>query len=545
MLALGRTASLGAATAAVSVALAVPTACASAPALRLATSTKTNVHKQRRTYVSHQLRNVRKLAQNSMPLGLSRTAPTAVGAGTREAAHGQQKQTHRHFHHSAVSDSRYSASTIMTSYCKELILNDYDIVGFDLDGTLLRYNLREMSALIYRVLKQFLVEHKGYKKELLDMPLDLDFLQKGLFLDGPRGNVLKLSNEAQILRAAHGTRLLSDEEILEIYGPERKWDVTSAFHKDPLSTWNGAASTQMRSLLDYFDMPSALVFAQAVDLVDKERKPSPGEEYQVWQDVQSGLMNIYSREHFANDKSSYFKHMRAEPERFILQTDTRVLKWLEELRQAGKKLFLLTGSNVDFANLTATQALGKDWRQHFDFVLTFAKKPGFFTSQRPFMQVDVQKLEELPTEATEIRAGEVYSQGNWHQLHAAMARLLNKKPAEAKALYFGDNIVQDVYTPVKYRDFDAVAIAEELLLQDGKYPYAAELDSQQWGSYFALGCTPTLWSSFITTYAQLCVPSVEQVAQTSPEKRIICTNPYGFSPRLPKELEALQLKSCR
>lgn len=255
-------------------------------------------------------------------------------------------------------------------------------------------------------------------------------------------------------------------------------------------------------------------------------------------------MNIYSRENFANDQSLYFKSMRAEPERFVLRTDPSVMNWLGELRKSGKKLFLLTGSNVDFANLTATQALGKDWRKYFDFVVTYAKKPGFFTMQRPFMQVDVEKLAELPQEADNIKAGEVYSQGNWHQLHTAMAGMLQKKPSEAKALYFGDNIIQDVYTPVKHRDFDAVAIAEELLLEDGKYPYAAELDSQLWGPYFALDCTPTLWSSFISSYAQLCVPTVEQVAQTAPDKRIVCHNPYGFSPRLPKELETVQLKSC-
>ncbi|XP_016984131.1 5'-nucleotidase domain-containing protein 1 [Drosophila rhopaloa] len=509
-MALGRTSSLGALFTCVSPAPSV---------LRRATSTKTKTNGQ--TDVSLLLCNVAKLAQNSMTLG-----------------------TVRHFHNSTAGNSRYSASTIMTSYHKELLLKDYDIVGFDLDGTLLRYNLREMSALIYQVLKLFLVEQKGYGKELLDVPLNVDFLQKGLFLDGPRGNVLKLSNEAKILRATHGTRLLNDEEIQGIYGPERKWDITTAFFKDPLSTWNGAASTQMRSLLDYFDMPSALVFAQSVDQVDREKKPTPGEEYQVWQDVQAGLMHIFSRDHFANDKSPYFKSMRAEPARYVLQTDSSVMNWLVDLRKSGKQLFLLTGSNVDFANLTATQALGKDWRKYFDFVVTYAKKPGFFTIQRPFMQVDMGKLEELPQETEEIKAGEVYSQGNWHQLHEAMARMLQKKPSEAKALYFGDNIVQDVYTPVKHRDFDAVAIAEELLLEDGKYPYAAELDSQLWGSYFALDCTPTLWASFISSYAQLCVPSVEQVAQTSPDKRIICSNPYGFSPRLPKELETVQIKGC-
>ncbi|XP_016993227.3 5'-nucleotidase domain-containing protein 1 [Drosophila takahashii] len=534
MLALGRTASMGALAARpLPFPLLLPLPLASHLATR--TKTKTNVHKQQgqQTDVCRLLRNLANLAQNSM------TPPAGRGAATHS------HQTRRRLHISSADKSRYSASTIMTSYHKELLLQDYDIVGFDLDGTLLRYNLREMSALIYGVLKQFLVEQRGYDKELLAQPLQLDFLQKGLFLDGPRGNVLKLSNEAQILRATHGTRLLSDSEILGIYGKDRKWDITTAFRKDPLSTWNGEASTQMRSLLDYFDMPSALVFAQAVDQVDRTtKKPSPGEDYQVWQDVQAGLMNIYSREHFSNDKSLYFKSMRAEPARFVLKTDDRVMKWLQELRNSGKKLFLLTGSNVDFANLTATQALGRDWRKYFDFVVTYAKKPGFFTLQRPFMRVDVQQLAELPQEAAEIRAGEVYSQGNWHQLHAELAKLLQKEPSQAKALYFGDNIVQDVYTPVKHRDFDAVAIAEELLLEDGKYPYSAELDSQLWGSYFALDCTPTLWASFISSYAQLCVPSVEQVAQTSPHQRIICSNPYGFSPRLPKELETVQLKSC-
>ncbi|XP_043650872.1 5'-nucleotidase domain-containing protein 1 isoform X1 [Drosophila teissieri] len=531
MLALGRTVAVGAFSAPVlSIRLATSTK----------TKTKTNVHKQAQTDVRLLLRNLGKLAQNSTTLG--RTAPAAVARATREVT--VQQQTTRRFHNSAAENSRYSASTIMTSYHKELLLKDYDIVGFDLDGTLLRYNLHEMSALIYQVLKQFLVEQKGYDRDLLSQPLNLDFLQKGLFLDGPRGNVLKLSSEAQILRATHGTRLLSDTEVQAIYGRDRKWEITTAFYRDPLSTWNGAASTQMRSLLDYFDMPSALVFAQAVDQVDRKKKPSAGEEYQVWQDVQAGLMNIYNREHFPNDKSLYFKSMRAEPERFVLRTDPSVMNWLGELRKSGKKLFLLTGSNVDFANLTATQALGKDWRKHFDFVVTYAKKPGFFTMQRPFMQVDVGKLAELPQETKDIKTGEVYSQGNWHQLHAAMAGLLQKEPSEAKALYFGDNIIQDVYTPVKHRDFDAVAIAEELLIEDGKYPYAAELDSQLWGPYFALDSTPTLWSSFISSYAQLCVPSVEEVAQTAPDKRIVCHNPYGFSPRLPKELETVQLKSC-
>ncbi|XP_030386260.1 5'-nucleotidase domain-containing protein 1 [Scaptodrosophila lebanonensis] len=434
--------------------------------------------------------------------------------------------------------SRYSASTIMGSSDKHLVLNDYSIVGFDLDGTLLRYNLQEMTVLVYNVLKQYLVDEKGYSRALLDQPLDMDFLQKGLVLDGPRGNVLKLSNEAVILRATHGTRLLSDAEIEDAYGCNRKWDVTTAFYEDPLSTWNGPAADQMRALLDYFDMPSALVFAQAVDLVDQETGRQQN-GYTVWPDLLAGLMHNYSRDNFSNGKSAYFTAMRAEPERFVLPTSGKVISWLEELRAAGKKLFLLTGSNIDFANLTATQAFGKDWPQMFDFIGTYAKKPGFFTMQRPFMRVDATALQELPNSevslGTTLQKGNIYSQGNWHQLHETIAKMLNKDTASARAIYFGDNIIQDVYTPVKHRDFDAVAIAEEMLLAHNNYPYPEALGSRFWGSYFCMKDTPTLWAGLITKYAQLCVPSMEIMAQCSTSKLIVSKD--GFYPTQPKELE--------
>lgn len=233
----------------------------------------------------------------------------------------------------------------------------------------------------------------------------MDFLQKGLILDGTRGNVLKLSHEATILRASHGTRLMSDDEIVASYGPERRWDVATAFYNDPLSTWNGPSVLQMRALLDYFDMPCALVFAQAVDIVDRNSGSNGApKEYKVWQDLLDGLMQNYSRDNFNNDKSLYFKAMRAEPQRYVLRSSDKLISWLQELRASGKKLFLLTGSNIDFANLTATQALGRDWQQLFDFVVTFAKKPGFFTMKRPFLVVDNEAKCELPGSELNLEA---------------------------------------------------------------------------------------------------------------------------------------------
>lgn len=502
-----------------------------------------NIYKQSQPDVVCQLR---KACAGASKLALNSTRERGDNQLCRVSSPIMQAITKR----GTASYSRYSASTIMNSYRKDLILMDYDIIGFDLDGTLLRYNLQEMTKLICSVLKDFLVKQKGYSPALLEVPFDMDFLQKGLILDGPRGNVLKLSNEAIILRASHGTRLLTDTEIVATYGPERRWEVTNAFYNDPLSTWNGPASQQMRALLDYFDMPTALVYAQAVDIVDKEKgahyAPS---NYKVWEDLLDGLMHIYSRDNFSNDKSLYFKAMRAAPKRYILPSSDKLLGWLQELRRSGKKTFLLTGSNIDFANLTATTALGKDWRDQFDFVVTYAKKPGFFTMQRPFLMVDSEAQREVPdselSHQAELEAGEIYSQGNWQQLRTTLAKLIGKEAREARALYFGDNIIQDIYTPVKYGDFDTVAIAEELFLTEQKdYPFNSVLSSKFWDSYFTIGNTPTLWSGFIANYAQICVSSMEQMAQMPPSERIVCTNVSGFYPSVPESLLSSNLMTC-
>ncbi|MEQ2287892.1 5'-nucleotidase domain-containing protein 1 [Ameca splendens] len=55
-------------------------------------------------------------------------------------------------------------------------LSDCDVVGFDLDHTLCRYHLKETSRLIYESFARYLVEHKGYDKDLLNLtPAIWDF----------------------------------------------------------------------------------------------------------------------------------------------------------------------------------------------------------------------------------------------------------------------------------------------------------------------------------------------------------------------------------
>lgn len=76
-----------------------------------------------------------------------------------------------------------------------------------------------MVELEYKTLSNFMVNVKGYSDKYLLQPLDVDFLQKGLIVDIHRGNLLKISYDGYILKATHGTKFMTDSEIIDVYGP--------------------------------------------------------------------------------------------------------------------------------------------------------------------------------------------------------------------------------------------------------------------------------------------------------------------------------------
>ncbi|KAM7357202.1 5' nucleotidase A [Cochliomyia hominivorax] len=433
--------------------------------------------------------------------------------------------------------SRYSANTIMPHF-KEFRFMDYDIIGFDLDGTLLRYDLNNMVPLEHKLLRDFLVEEKGYPKELLNQNYVSSFLQKGLIIDGDHGNVLKLAHDGTILKAAHGTRFMTDKEIVKIYGEERKWQVAQEYIKDPLSAWNGPIAEKLRTLLDYFDIAASLVFAQSVDVLDKTKGYQLGKnDYTIWSDILAGLIRIYSREHFASGESTYFEALKGNPEKYIIKTDEKIIELLRQLRNSGKALYLLTGSHIDFANFTASYALGKQWRDLFDYTIGFAKKPGFFFAQRPFLQIE--NLNEI--EGSEIALDDVlkpnntYSQGNWQQLKESMCQQILKKDAkQVKSLYVGDNLIQDIYAPNKLASIETLVLSEELYETDNNYKFKTIVQTPLWGSYFSVNGQTTFWSKIIEQYSQLCVKEMDVIAQIPITNKIHCDNKQGYYPQQPE-----------
>lgn len=410
--------------------------------------------------------------------------------------------------------SRYSAAHMMAK-TEVFRISDYDCVGFDLDNTLVQYKIAAMVEMEYETLSNFLINNKEYPRKALEKAIDMDFLQKGLIIDFDNGNLLKLNAGGVIGKASHGTKFLSDEEIVEIYGPNRRWKITDEYVENMLATWNGPLADRMRTLLDYFDMSVSLIFARMVDYIDANYEKDK-REYNIWSDILEGLRFMYERENFNIDQGVYFPKMKTNPAEYIHQASPELLNWLKELKNI-KSTFLITGSHIDFANLTATTALGPDWRSYFDFIGVFAKKPGFFTGGKPFVQLDgIHEISSL--KQSELKTNEVYSQGNWRDMIHLLT--LHVKKNNPKCLYFGDNLLQDIYAPAKYTKCDTIAVVEEMLGEGMKgynelHQDCVLLQSSLWGSYFSTNGVPTIWADVIEKYAKICVPSVETLAKYS------------------------------
>lgn len=365
-------------------------------------------------------------------------------------------------------------------------------------------------------------------------------------MDLQRGNILKIACDGYITKACHGTKQLSDDDIVGIYGPGRNWDATNQFIADPLVAWHGPLAEEMRALLDYFDMPVSLVFARLVDTLDEANNNQPLAKYNIFPDILDGLCEIFTWEHFENDRSKYFASVKNDPQRYIRNANESLRNWLIELRKH-KTVFLLTGSHVDFANFTASFTFGDDWRDLFDSIICFAKKPGFFMGERPFLrsQGTLETCEAV--DASEMKLGEIYTQGNWNDfIHCLSAKTKKVNP---KVLYFGDNLLQDVFAPKNYCNIDTIAISEEMLGEgiNGHTDSHSDqklLCSNFWGPYYLCNRgEPSVWLELMRKYSKFCIPDIHWLAEQPIDKEIKvftqkkCMN--GFFPNYPKCCESV------
>uniref|UniRef100_A0AAY4BGY9 5'-nucleotidase domain-containing protein 1 n=1 Tax=Denticeps clupeoides TaxID=299321 RepID=A0AAY4BGY9_9TELE len=436
-------------------------------------------------------------------------------------------------------------------------LSDCDVIGFDLDHTLCRYHLKETSRLIYESVARYLVEHKGYDKDLLTLsPATWDFCFKGLVVDLEDGNLVKLAEDGTVLRATHGTHNLSTEEIMKHYGPKREWK-----HFNSLNT-SYTRSAKYYFYDNYFDLPGVLLCARVVDMLHKVTSD-------FWKDMLAAIDHNYNTSAFREDAGTYFPSVKRNPGRYLQPCSESVKTWLRSMKNAGKVLLLITSSHSDYCRLVCEHVLGKDFEEMFDIIITNALKPGFFSlvpHQRPFRTLvnDVEDSEGLPC----LEKPGWYSQGNWPHLHELLKSMTGKP--EPKVVYFGDSMRSDMFPASSYAKWETVMIVEEAEGEGAAAARSAEAPaepqekkgkyegmktpsatSEQWGSYFVdvqrspggeEECPRLTWCCHsIHTYSTMAIPSVEAIADLPLDYKFPRFSPdkprtTGYYPRPPDSL---------
>lgn len=454
----------------------------------------------------------------------------------------------------------------MASEDKKLSFSDYDAYGFDVDHTLAKYKIPELFDLVNKSLSEYLVEKKGYGESLL-LPFDSDFVTRGIVYDMHMGNFLKLSERGTILRASHGTRFMTVEEICSVYGQDRHWPL----FEEMIDTVNNLGEN-LRIFENFFDMPIMMVCARIVDQLD-EKNGGKLDRYDFWKDVFEAAQDTYLHTQYAKHEGGFFPAWKENTVKYVEQCSDSVKKWLKGLKNEGKKTFILTSSFNDYAVHSMEHILGNDWREYFDLVLTFARKPGFFKKSNPFIKV-VSGIEKEAVD--ELKESEIYSQGNHQFLMSELQRLTGK--SDPKVLFFGDSLRSDVYPSKRFASWDTVLILEEMLAEQhcfqpeadvepsGKKKRIAEpsdlekqyLTSRKWGSFFTDSAIPsdsgesseglkvnymnTLWGFIVRKYADIAIPQLEYVSDLCQSHEFDVFNHeadfrWGFYPGLPKALQ--------
>ncbi|XP_069133836.1 5'-nucleotidase domain-containing protein 1-like [Argopecten irradians] len=418
-------------------------------------------------------------------------------------------------------------------------LSDFDAYGFDMDHTLAKYKLVNLMQLSYEATCDCLIAKYGYNPKLKDdIHLHKDFICKGLFLDAERGNILKLSHDGKILRASHGTRMMSEEEMVSVYGQDLHWE---HFHEAKRDVKCTGAGFKFRFFENYFDIPGAVICAHIVDTLDEEAG-KPLEKYSFWEDVVGAFTTNFIPSAFNDNTGWFYPKLKSETKHYFQECSQGVRQWLKDLHQKNKIVFLMTSSGFHFASLVMEQILGEKWQSYFDLCLFNARKPAFFVNKTSFLNIE-EGEEGKPTKT--IKRNGCFSQGNLDDLTTFISTETGKE--QPKVVYFGDSLCSDSFPARTYAGWSVVLVLEEMEAEgyhltdhdldcDDQQPASKlrrkqvniEIDpveesfllSKMWGSFFYHKSEDikhdrsmnTFWGRLVSQYNAIAIPIMEYIA---------------------------------
>ena len=302
-------------------------------------------------------------------------------------------------------------------YCnRDLNLASIQWVGFDMDYTLAIYRQVPFDRLCYDLTLRRLIDHYGYPEALLERPYDDQFAIRGLVIDRRHGHVIKMNVFRHVGKGMHGLRPLDDAERLR-------------YRKEPPRV----SSSRFRLIDTLFELPEAYLYAVIVDHLEAHGAAVNFER--IADDVRAAIDTVHA--------DGSLKSKVTESIATYISRDSELAGALHRLRSSGKKLFLLTNSDITYTRAVMSYLLDgriegyQGWRAYFDVVITDARKPSFFRGEAPFLRV-ADDGTVLGAETEGFTRGANYANGNI----GCFERFIGLGGDEV--LYVGDHIFGDI-----------------------------------------------------------------------------------------------------
>ena len=343
--------------------------------------------------------------------------------------------------------------------------HDVDVIGFDIDFTLLLYNKKHMTHLIYDSLCEFLIKHKNYP-EKIRYSENKDFVDafscKNIVIDYKRGNALKLRKDKSIIKAYHGKKELTKEEIYSQYanGTFSVFNISIFYNSDFCIN------------IDSFQPQNVALFLICVDLFDKGELNNIKDYEDIIKNIGDGMNFNYKINSFEDFSTFgyYFPEIYKHPELY-LYTKYNCEALLDKLRKKGKKLFFATNSNYSYSHYILEKVLGENYHDYFDLCFYKSCKPGFFqdpkeSNPKCYFYNDQQEIS--CTEMSDDTYKKIYegnhilTGGSYVLVEHFFQKMLNKN--ELKCVFVGDNIMGDCEVPSRLKNWESVFIFDDIKL---------------------------------------------------------------------------------
>lgn len=318
---------------------------------------------------------------------------------------------------------------------RTLNLRSVDVIGYDMDYTLIHYDVGAWEAAAFESAADILGE-QGWP--VADLVFEPDRFTIGLVFDLELGNLVKATRFGYVVRAQHGNDLLGFEQ-------------QRASYRDTIVSLSDSRFQFMNTL---FELSRASLFTQFVELHDDRPLPHVGSYVELYRQIDRAL----GEAHMAGMLK---QRILADPDRFV-DLDPGIVPTLLDQRAAGKRLALITNSDWSYTSQMMRWSFdrfcpdGITWRDCFDLVIVSANKPRFFTSNDPIYRVVDEERSLLHPHRGPLESGHVYFGGN--------ARLVEESlgVSQGKPLYVGDHLFGDVHVTKDVLHWRTALIAREL-----------------------------------------------------------------------------------